>query len=85
MKQTRIIGLLIRDRIKEAGRLQSTLTKHAHIIRSRLGFHELNENTCSRTGVIILTLIGDGKDWVNFESEINKIEGVEMQQMSFIL
>lgn len=85
MKQTRIIGLLIRDRIKEAGRLQTTLTEHAHLIRSRLGFHELNENTCSRTGVIILTLIGDKKDWVDFENEINKIEGVEMQQMSFIL
>lgn len=85
MKQTRIIGLLIRDRIKEAGRLQSTLTANAHLIRSRLGFHELNENTCSRTGVIILTLIGDENDWVGFENEISNIEGVEMQQMSFIL
>lgn len=85
MKQTRIIGLLIRDRIKEAGRLQNTLTAHSHLIRSRLGFHELNENTCSRTGVIILTLVGDDKDWVGFEDEINKIEGVEMQQMSFTI
>ena len=33
MKETRIIGLLIRDRIKEAGRVQLTLTKYAHLIR----------------------------------------------------
>lgn len=83
MKQTRIIGLLIRDRIKEAGRLQETLTNHSHVIKSRLGFHELNENTCSRTGVVILTLSGEASSWANLEKEINEIEGVEMQQMSF--
>lgn len=84
MKQTRVIGLLIRDRIKEAGRLQSTLSNHAGLIRSRLGFHELNENTCSRTGIVLLTLSGDDSSWVEFEKEIKAIEGVEMQSMSFI-
>lgn len=83
MKQTRIIGLLIRDRIKEAGRLQTTLSTYSHLIRSRLGFHELNENTCSRTGIIILTLSGDDSSWKEFNAELESIEGVEIQQMSF--
>jgi hypothetical protein len=85
MKETRIIGLLIRDRIKEAGRVQLTLTKYAHLIRSRLGFHELNANTCSRTGVIILQLSGNTEEWTAFESDIAEIGGVEMQKMSFLL
>ncbi len=85
MKETRIIGLLIRDRIKEAGRVQLTLSKYAHLIRSRLGFHELNVNTCSRAGVIILQLSGNSDDWTAFEADISEIGGVEMQKMSFIL
>lgn len=84
MKQTRIIGLLIRDRIKEAGRLQRTLSENSHLIKSRLGFHELNENTCSRTGFVILTLSGEATDWINFEGQLSDIDGVEMQKMSFI-
>jgi metal-responsive CopG/Arc/MetJ family transcriptional regulator len=84
MKHTRIIGLLIRDRIKEAGRLQQVLTDNAHFIKSRLGFHELNENTCSRTGVIILTLSGEDSEWISFEDQLANIEGVEMQKMSFV-
>lgn len=85
MKETRIIGLLIRDRIKEAGRLQQTLSNFAHIINTRLGFHELNENKCSRTGVIVLHLSGEADHWKEFESAIKAIEGVEMQQISFKL
>ena len=38
MKKTKIIGILIRDRIKEAGKLQILLSSHNEIIRSRLGF-----------------------------------------------
>lgn len=85
MKETRIIGLLIRDRIKEAGRLQQTLSNYAHIIQTRLGFHELNENKCSRTGVIVLHLSGEPESWKAFEASIEAIEGVEMQQISFKL
>ncbi|KAF5070592.1 hypothetical protein DSECCO2_221020 [anaerobic digester metagenome] len=85
MKETRIIGLLIRDRIKEAGKLQLTLSKYAHLIKSRLGFHELSENTCSRMGFIILHLSGKDEEWQAFETEISEIGGVEMQKMSFEL
>jgi hypothetical protein len=84
MKHTRIIGLLIRDRIKEAGRLQITLSNHAQLIRSRLGFHELNENTCSRTGIIVLTLTGEESAWTEFQKELESIDGVDVQQMSFV-
>jgi hypothetical protein len=84
MKETRIIGLLIRDRIKEAGKLQLLLTRNAHLIKTRLGFHELNQNTCSRAGVVILHLTGNPQEWTALEEEISQIGGVEIQHMSFI-
>lgn len=83
MKETRIIGLMIRDRIKEAGKLQLLLTRNSHLIKTRLGFHELNQNTCSRAGVVILHLTGNPLEWAALEEEISQIGGVEIQHMSF--
>lgn len=83
MKQTKIIGILITDRIKEAGKLQSLLSEHNDIIRSRLGFHELTEEICSRVGIILLTLGGEKENWLPFENELVAIEGIEVQNMLF--
>ena len=83
MSKLRIIGLLITDRIKEAGRVQEVLTKYAHIIKSRLGFHEVSESICSRVGFIIIQVVGTGEDFENFYKELGEIGGVEVQQMVF--
>lgn len=83
MNQFKIIGILIKDRIKEAGKTQHVLTDHAEIIRSRLGFHEVSETVCSRLGVIILQLQGSPEQWEHFESDLSKIEGIEVQNMHF--
>jgi len=83
MIETRILGLLITDRIKEAGRTQEVLARNSKLIRSRLGFHELNDNICSRVGIIILHLTGTVEEWNAFEKELSLIEGIEVQKMSF--
>ncbi|HNX85697.1 MAG TPA: hypothetical protein PKN12_02115 [Bacteroidales bacterium] len=83
MHEIRIIGLLITDRIKEAGRTQKLLTTHAHLIKSRLGFHEVSEDVCSRVGVIILQLSGSQAECNLLEQELAKVEGVELQRMVF--
>ncbi|HPS62357.1 MAG TPA: hypothetical protein PLK82_04805 [Bacteroidales bacterium] len=83
MKELRIIGILITDRIKEAGRVQETLTKFAHIIHSRLGFHEVSEDVCSRTGVVILQLAGPPDECGKLEEELGRIDGLEIQRMLF--
>jgi hypothetical protein len=85
MKELRIIGLLITDRIKEAGKVQETLTKHSNIIKTRLGFHEVSEDKCSRVGFIILQLSGNAQDHENLEGDLAQIGGVEMQRMVFNL
>lgn len=85
MKELRIIGLLITDRIKEAGRTQQTLTKYAHVIKSRLGFHEVTEDVCSRAGVVVLQLAGSIEESNKLEDELGQIGGIEIQRMVFIL
>jgi hypothetical protein len=83
MNELRIIGLLITDRIKEAGRTQEILTKHAHIIKSRLGFHEVSEDKCSRIGFILLQLSGNPDDHLKLETDLAEIGGIEIQRMVF--
>jgi hypothetical protein len=85
MKEIRIIGLLITDRIKEAGLTQQALTRYAHVIKSRLGFHEVSEDVCSRVGVIILQLAGNTEECNNLELELRQIGGLEVQRMLFTL
>jgi len=84
MKENRVIGILIKDRIKEAGKTQKILSQFASIIITRLGTHELNESVCSRKGIILIHLGGDESLWDKFESELGKIGGIEVQKMSFV-
>ncbi len=83
VNEIRVLGLLIRDRIKESGRTQQVLTKNAHLISSRVGFHEVSEDICSRVGVIILQLSGTPEECERMESELSDIGGIEVQRMIF--
>ena len=79
----RILTILVTDRIKEAGNTQKVLSEFGHIIKSRLGFHEVSEKVCSRVGVIILQLTGKEEDWVKFENALSKIDGIEYKNVTF--
>jgi len=83
MKQNLILGILVFDRIKEAGRTQMVLTRHAAMIKTRLGFHELSEAVCSRVGTILLVLEGEPAGLKAFLNDLSVIGGIEIQEMSF--
>ncbi len=84
MNEIRILGLFIKDRIKESNRTQLVLSKYSNLIKSRLGFHELSNEVCSRTGLIILQLSGSLDDCDAFEKELSSIGGIEVKKMCFI-
>jgi len=85
MKELRVLGINVFDRIKEAGRAQKVLSKYASCIKTRLGFHELTADVCSRTGFIILELKGDTTQWKDLEKELGEIGGLTVKKMSFKL
>ncbi len=82
-QKTMMLGILVFDRIKEAGKTQKVLTKHAGVIRTRLGFHELSEEVCSRVGTILLILQGNPEKWKQLEKDLGEIGGIEIQKMKF--
>lgn len=83
MQQTMILGILVFDRIKEAGMTQKVLSRHADVIRTRLGFHELSDKVCSRVGTILLVLQGNAQKWKKLEEDLSAIGGVEIKKMTF--
>lgn len=83
MKKTIILGIVLFDRIKEAGRTQEVLSRHADIIRTRLGFHELSVAVCSRIGTILLVVNSTEDRIRKLEEDLHEIGGIEVKKMMF--
>lgn len=83
MNEIRILGIHVIDRIKEAGKTQAILTKYACNIKTRMGFHEISDEICSRNGLIVLELKGDNNEWDKLENELNEIGGIMVKHMKF--
>jgi hypothetical protein len=79
----KVIGIKIIDRIKEAGLTQGILSKNASVITTRLGFHEVTDEVCSREAYIILHLNGNQTDTDKLCMDLKKLDGIELRQMTF--
>lgn len=79
----KILGIKIIDRIKEAGLTQGILTRHASVIVTRLGFHEVTESVCSREAYIILHLKGDTSEYEPLVKEMEALGGIVIREMVF--
>jgi hypothetical protein len=79
----KVLGIKIIDRIKEAGLTQGILSKHASVITTRLGFHEVTNEVCSREAYLILHINGDASETGKLEADLKSLEGIELREMSF--
>jgi hypothetical protein len=79
----KILGIKILDRIKEAGLTQEILSKYASLITTRLGFHELTTEVCSREAYIILHLSGSEPETLKLRNELKTIGGIDFREMTF--
>lgn len=83
MNETRIIGIFINERVKEASLIQNILTKYGCSIKTRLGLHEVASNFCSPSGLILLELHGDTNEMLKLENDLLTVEGIQVQKMTF--
>ena len=79
----KVLGIKIVDRIKEAGLTQEILSRHASVITTRLGFHEVNDNVCSREAYIILHLKDDHAESEKLINELKPLGGIIIREMIF--
>ena len=79
----KILGIKIIDRIKEAGLTQGILSRYSNIITTRLGFHELSTELCSREAYIILHLTGSAIETGRLYYELKDLGGIDVREMTF--
>jgi len=79
MEKIKILGLYVGEPLHDKTALQHVLTKYGNVIRTRIG---LNQD-CGTKGIILLELFGDEQEMRNFESALQKLEGLKIQSMIF--
>ncbi|HVN57507.1 MAG TPA: hypothetical protein VMT63_04365 [Bacteroidales bacterium] len=79
----KVLGIKITDRIKEAGLTQHVLSKHAGVITTRFGFHELSTEICAREAYMILHLNGNEAGIEYLVKDLSAIGGIETREMDF--
>lgn len=78
-----ILGIHIQNRVKDAPEIQKILTGYGCNIKTRIGLHEVTDNFCSGSGVIILEMVGDQAKYKELADRLNVFDGVEVQKMVF--
>ncbi len=83
MANKTVLGILINNRVQNAPQVQKVLTEFGCSIKTRLGLHEVNDNLCSSSGLLILELFGDEKASLELERQLKDIAGIQLQKMVF--
>lgn len=71
-----IIGIRLDNRTHNAVKFQEVLTKNGCRIKTRLGLHEVSDNTCANDEIIVLQPYGTKEDVEALVKELNSVEGV---------
>lgn len=79
----KVLGIKIIDRIKEAGLTQEILSRYSNAITTRLGFHELTDDICSREAYIILHMNDHEADTKKLAEELEPLGGIVIREMFF--
>lgn len=80
--ETTIMALTIDPRSAHAPQVQTVLTKHGCIIKTRIGLHETSTDSCSERGLILLHINSDENKVKELEKELLDVEGVNVKYMS---
>jgi len=78
-----IAGVHVRDRVGHISEVQDIFTEFGCFIKTRIGLHDINDNSCSPGGLIIVEFMGNENEFGKFISQLGDVEGVEVQSMVF--
>lgn len=81
MKKTTIMAITIDGRDQHAPEVQQILTEHGCIIKTRIGLHETEEDSCSPKGLILLQIYAEKSAVETLEKELTSIKGVHVNKM----
>ena len=74
-----VMCVLVKNRTNDAPQLQTVLTNHGCIIKTRVGMHEVNN--CAEDGLIMLHLTGSKEAIYDLEKAINALSEIRARTM----
>ncbi len=83
MEQLVILGVLVKEREKNALKLQKIFSKYGCTIKTRIGLNELDIPNQGSAGLILLELMGDREECLRLENEILQMNDVMVRKMAF--
>jgi hypothetical protein len=79
-----IMGFVLHQRVKSAGKVQELLTSYGCDINTRIGLHVASEDACSPNGLILLEFRDGAEQKAElFEKELKELADVDVQRMIF--
>ncbi|UFS70337.1 hypothetical protein LPW11_21005 [Geomonas sp. RF6] len=78
-----VLGIHLQNRVKDAPEVQKVLTAYGCNIKTRIGLHEVSDNYCAGSGLILLEMVGDATKYKELAGTLNRFDGVEVQKMVF--
>ncbi|MCR6544971.1 hypothetical protein [Dehalobacterium formicoaceticum] len=79
----RLMAIKVNGRTANAPLVQEILTRYGCNIKTRIGFHEANEDHCSMDGIIILQLTRLENEIQSMFNELALIDGVQAKMIEF--
>jgi hypothetical protein len=77
-----ILTVHVTDRLKEVPVVQKTLSQYGDVIRTRLGLHQIDKDSSSPEGILILDVVKESKAR-QLQKALNKIKGIETKLVVF--
>lgn len=78
-----LMAVKIGARTKHAAGVQEILTKYGCSIKTRVGFHDTDENHCSTDGILILQLSGKENEIKDMLDGLNALHEVSAKFIEF--
>ncbi len=79
---TTIIGIKLNNRLNASPQLQDILSDFGCYIKTRIGLHDVKNNVCKESGIILLEII-NAQIVPILQKALCAIDEIELQQMVF--
>ena len=76
-----IIGIKLSQRMETSTFFQEILSEYGCNIRTRLGLHNIDGDSCATDGIILLDVKGDEETLEKMTTEFQKIAGLKLEIM----
>ena len=76
-----IVGVKLENRCENSVNFQEILSKYGCNINMRVGFHESDNISCSKTGIILFNFIGSDEVFSKLIKDLIKINNLKLRVM----